>query len=226
MLRAVALHQRPGRRASWLRVPWLVRFVDSYGWRAYAIPVLSVATILVVIEPHASRAAHSLVARSAAVAHVRSATHREPPARPERLRSAPTRHAAVSKCVGNTDAERILVSISKQRAWMCSRNHEVRTSAVTTGEVVNGDATPTGTWEIYAKQTNRYLNGPGYHDYVRYWMPFHGDFGFHDASWQKMSFGSADYRTRGSHGCVHLPTNVMAWLYSWASVGATVTVTA
>ncbi len=132
----------------------------------------------------------------------------------------------VSRCAGNTDAERILVSISKQRAWMCARNHEVRTSAVTTGEVVNGDATPTGTWEIYAKQTNRYLNGPGYHDYVRYWMPFYGDFGFHDASWQRMPFGSSDYRTRGSHGCVHLPTRVMAWLYSWAPIGATVTVSA
>ena len=26
-------------------------------------------------------------------------------------------------------------------------------------------------------------------DYVEYWVPFNGDFGFHDASWQTMPFG-------------------------------------
>jgi lipoprotein-anchoring transpeptidase ErfK/SrfK len=57
---------------------------------------------------------------------------------------------------------------------------------------------------------------------VHYWIPFNGDFGFHDATWQTMPFGSPDYRTQGSHGCVHLPMPTVQWLYNWAQAGSTV----
>ena len=79
-----------------------------------------------------------------------------------------------------------------------------------------------GTWRVQAKQRNRYLEGPGYKEYVQYWIPFDGSFGLHDASWQKMPFGSPQWRTQGSRGCVHLPTTAMAWVYRWVSVGQTV----
>jgi len=59
---------------------------------------------------------------------------------------------------------------------------------------------------------------------VHYWVPFNGSIGFHDATWQTIPFGSPLYQTSGSHGCVHLPTATMAWLYSWLKVGANVTV--
>ena len=55
-------------------------------------------------------------------------------------------------------------------------------------------------------------------------MPFNGDFGFHDAPWQTMPYGAAGYTDNGSHGCVHLPAEAMAWLFNWAAVGATVTI--
>ena len=109
---------------------------------------------------------------------------------------------------------------------MCAGNSQVATTPVTTGEVDNGDATPLGTWHVQDRQTNRYLTGPGYSDYVKYWVPFNGDFGFHDASWQNFPFGSALYTTQGSHGCVHLPTPTMQWFYSWITVGALVTIAA
>jgi lipoprotein-anchoring transpeptidase ErfK/SrfK len=57
---------------------------------------------------------------------------------------------------------------------------------------------------------------------VQYWMPFNGDYGLHDASWQTIPFGSAQYHSAGSHGCVHVPTDVMAWLYQWSAVDQTV----
>jgi hypothetical protein len=37
-----------------------------------------------------------------------------------------------------------------------------------------------------------------------------------------MAFGSPDYATGGSHGCVHLPMPAMAWFYGWSRVDQTV----
>jgi len=105
---------------------------------------------------------------------------------------------------------------------MCQGAKQVYDSPATTGETDNGDATPTGSWLIQSRETDRYLVGPGYRDYVHYWLPFNGDFGFHDATWQTMPFGSPNYHTNGSHGCVHLPMTAVQWLYRWAQVGTTV----
>jgi lipoprotein-anchoring transpeptidase ErfK/SrfK len=116
----------------------------------------------------------------------------------------------------------VLVSISQQRLWACDRSRQVNSTSVTTGRVVDHDRTPVGSWRVQAKQRNRYLVGPGYRDYVHFWVPFNGDFGLHDAPWQKMPFGSPKWRTNGSHGCVHVPTATMDWLYRWAEVGTTV----
>jgi lipoprotein-anchoring transpeptidase ErfK/SrfK len=119
-------------------------------------------------------------------------------------------------------ARTVFVSITKQHVWMCQGHRQVDNTAATTGETDNGDATPTGSWLVQAKQRNRYLVGPGYRDFVHYWIPFNGDFGFHDATWQKMPFGSPQYATNGSHGCVHLPMNQIKWLYRWSRIGTTV----
>jgi lipoprotein-anchoring transpeptidase ErfK/SrfK len=135
----------------------------------------------------------------------------------------------VNECAGNTHVQLVLVNISDQTAWMCSAQTTVYTTPVTTGATADGyDDTPTGTWHVESRQTNqtlRLLSGATYH--VNYWLPFQGNlYGFHDAAWQTMPFGSQDYHTLGSHGCVHLPMAAMAWLFSWASVGTTVTVRA
>ena len=109
---------------------------------------------------------------------------------------------------------------------MCQGTTQVYSTPVTTGDVADGDATPTGSWVVQGKDTDTYLTGPGYRDYVQFWIPFDGDIGFHDASWQTMPFGSLGYTTLGSHGCVHLPLPVVTWLYSWAKIGSTaVTIT-
>jgi hypothetical protein len=110
-----------------------------------------------------------------------------------------------SSCLTNTAAKFVLVSLSQQHVWMCQDHLQVRSGA-----------TPTGSWLVQSRETNRFLTGPGYREYVHYWVPSNCDFGFHDATWQTLPFGSQDYRTEGSHGCVHLPLAAMACPYRWA----------
>ncbi len=151
------------------------------------------------------------------------------------LASATTAQSAVGpNCAENGASKLLLVSISQQHLWACDGTRLVKDTAVTTGapNAPKGvdDSTPTGSWHVYSKQTNRYLSGCDvngcWHDYVQYWLPFDGSVGFHDASWQTFPFGSSEYRTDGSHGCVHLPADFISWLYAWAPVGTTVTVEA
>lgn len=141
--------------------------------------------------------------------------------------------AHTNPCNSNNNGKLLLVSISQQHIWACDNQTLVKQSAVTTGktEVVNGvdDATPTGSWHITSKATDLHLRGSdangSWDDPVKYWIPFDGDIGFHDSSWQTFSYGSSQYKTDGSHGCVHLPLDMMAWVYDWSSVGTAVTVT-
>lgn len=147
--------------------------------------------------------------------------------RPPVTKAGPTHRPAAtpSPCRTSTDPQRVIVSIARQHAWMCAGSRQVRDSAVTTG-MLSAGGTPLGTWHIQAKQTDRWLASGGDSYRVKYWMPYDGDYGFHDASWQKFPFGGPQYRTAGSHGCVHFPTSIMGWLYGWADVGTTVTIAA
>lgn len=119
----------------------------------------------------------------------------------------------------------ILVSIDQQHLWAYDGPTQVYSSPAITGASALDEATPTGTWTIYAKVTNTFLRGPTWDDFVQYWMPFFGAYGLHDASWRDPSqFGTSTYPEQGSHGCVELPVATAAWLFNWASVGTSVTV--
>ena len=39
-----------------------------------------------------------------------------------------------------------------------------------------------------------------------------------------LPYGGAQYRTDGSHGCVHMPLAQIAFLYRWAPIGTPVTI--
>jgi lipoprotein-anchoring transpeptidase ErfK/SrfK len=125
-------------------------------------------------------------------------------------------------CADNGYDRLAVVSITRQHAWMCEKHRQVFSTAVTTGATVDHDQTPLGSWRVQGRERDRDLVGPGYDEHVNYWVPFNGDFGFHDATWQTMPFGSPGYTTQGSHGCVHMPTASMQWFYGWARVGSTV----
>jgi hypothetical protein len=118
-----------------------------------------------------------------------------------------------------------VVDLSAQRARLCKHGEQLRTTLVTTGATALGYGTPTGTWHTYARVRNTTLYpaaGGGYP--VKYWLPYDGPYGVHDSPWQNFAYGSNLYKTRGSHGCIHVPGPMMAWLFAWAPVGTRVRV--
>ena len=142
-----------------------------------------------------------------------------------RSRGAALPTPAPNACERNGNRKLVLVDVSQQHLWLCQGTHVVLDSAVTSGAVdLPYESTPTGSFEIQEKDRNRTLtlvDGQQYR--VKYWIPFQGPlFGFHDAPWQTMPFGSPHYRTKGSHGCVHLPLATIRRLYQWAAVGTAV----
>jgi lipoprotein-anchoring transpeptidase ErfK/SrfK len=196
--------------------------------------VLSVLSVIVVIRP--DRSAHAVAASTSQQppqqqgAPAARPVDAAPPASAPSPAKPPVQMINLksdsSPCQTNTASQFVLVSISAQQAWMCQGSEQVNSSLVTTGDVSADESTPLGSWRVQAKETNQYLTGPGYSDFVRYWVPFNGSFGFHDASWQTFPFGSPLYQSDGSHGCVHFPTSMMSWFFSWISVGAHVTIEA
>ena len=65
-------------------------------------------------------------------------------------------------------------------------------------------------------------NGDEYESFVNYWMAFIGNsYGLHDATWRG-TFGGSIYQGAGSHGCVNMPYNSAAELYSMVSPGTLV----
>ena len=149
------------------------------------------------------------------------------------VKTAPLKASTVSPyCEGTpSGVQHIYVSISKQELYACTGPRLAISTAVTTGAsaLTNvHDATPTGTWRIYSKVRNTVLAGRdangSWYDHVKYWMAFYRGYGFHDASWQTFPYGSSLYKTKGSHGCVHVPLSVIAFLYGWAPIGTLVTI--
>ena len=67
-------------------------------------------------------------------------------------------------------------------------------------------------------------DGPTWHNWVDYWMPFtRGGCGLHDANWRSR-FGGEIYKTNGSHGCVNLPHDKAEELFNMISIGTVVIV--
>ncbi|MDT4899919.1 MAG: hypothetical protein QOJ78_849, partial [Pseudonocardiales bacterium] len=104
----------------------------------------------------------------------------------------------------------------------------VYSAAITSGIVGQDTSTPTGDYTIQGRNRDTVLTiNTGAQYNVKYWIPFDAPlFGFHDSSWQDFPYGSAKYKTQGSHGCVHMPVRAIAFLYKWADIGAKVTIRA
>ena len=73
-----------------------------------------------------------------------------------------------------------------------------------TGNIAKGNNTARGVFPLNYKETDAVLVGEDYASPVKYWMPFNGHIGLHDADW-RTSFGGDIYETNGSNGCVNLP---------------------
>ncbi|MDB5169828.1 MAG: hypothetical protein JWN82_224 [Candidatus Saccharibacteria bacterium] len=140
--------------------------------------------------------------------------------------------ASLNYCAGEK-TKTVIVSVAKRHLWACEGNKQQYISPVITGYVGNAvNLTPIGTYEIYAKQTDRDLKGSdnkgSWNEHVDYWMPFlynqYGAYGFHDAEWrQQDDFGKISSNSvNASHGCVELPDKASTWLYKWSEIGTVV----
>jgi lipoprotein-anchoring transpeptidase ErfK/SrfK len=174
--------------------------------------------------------ARSSLDQPAAAEQPHSSPAATPPASQRKPQQTPARTPAppVNHCAGNRSGQLVLVSIARQHAWLCRGTRTVYNTAVTTGMATADTRTPTGSYRIEGRNKNSVLtlsNGDQYS--VNYWIPFDAPmFGFHDSSWQKFPYGSAKYKTDGSHGCVHLPLPAMKFLYDWVRIGAKVDIRA
>lgn len=116
--------------------------------------------------------------------------------------------------IGKTYVE---VDLTGQHLFLYQDGKMVLQTEIVSGHPAKG-STPNGTYRITYCERDATLRGENYETPVAYWMPFNGDIGMHDATWQP-KFGGDWYVKHGSHGCVNLPLSVAAQIYSYAYKG-------
>lgn len=124
---------------------------------------------------------------------------------------------------GNTYIE---VDLSNQHMYYYQNGVIIFDSDFVSGDMRYEDRkTPSGVYTLYYKKSPDVLRGKlledGTYEYetpVTYWMPFNGGVGFHDATWQPY-FGGSRCWEGGSHGCINLPYDSAATLYSIIQYG-------
>ncbi|MGL5084702.1 MAG: L,D-transpeptidase family protein, partial [Clostridium sp.] len=102
--------------------------------------------------------------------------------------------------IGDTYVE---ISLNKQYVWFHKDGKIVAQGDMVSGDLSKGYKTAIGTYMLTYKEKSATLKGENYTSEVKYWMPFNGNIGLHDASWRN-SFGGEIYKSNGSHGCVNL----------------------
>ena len=120
--------------------------------------------------------------------------------------------------IGSTYIE---VDMTDQHMYYYQGGSIIFDSDIVSGDIRYDDrATPPGIFTLYYKKSPDVLRGEkkpdGTYEYetpVTYWMPFNGGIGFHDATWQDY-FGGDRYTYAGSHGCINMPLDAAATLYS------------
>ncbi len=119
----------------------------------------------------------------------------------------------------------IEVDLTAKRLYAYDNGSIANTFLISAG--APGTPTPTGRFSIYAKYRSQDMTGPNL-DGTTYYQPavpyvnyFTGAYAIHGNYWRPASyFGNI----HSSHGCVGLPVDDSAWLYSWAPIGTPVVV--
>lgn len=112
----------------------------------------------------------------------------------------------------------IEVDLSNQHVYLIVNGSLVTDTPCVTGCVADGHGTPDGLYSITYTESPSVLVGEDYESKVTFWMPFNRGIGLHDATWRG-SFGGNIYYSSGSHGCVNLPYQSAAVIYSYAYAG-------
>lgn len=116
----------------------------------------------------------------------------------------------------------VVTDLSEQLTKVIYNNEVVLEFENVTGKP--GHETNIGYTEIWAKNYNRYLTGPGYSRYVKYAF-FFNDYeeAYHDASWRS-EFGGDIYMTNGSLGCINSREEDIERMDTFVEVGTKVLV--
>ncbi len=118
----------------------------------------------------------------------------------------------------------VFIDKSELKLWIIENRKALQSTLIMLGK--DGFDTPIGSYRIYSKEQNVTLGGPsyGYEAPVKYWMPFRGGIGLHDANWRPYSdFGNTKVRPKyGSHSCVNLPPNITPTIYNLVQIGTLV----
>ena len=116
----------------------------------------------------------------------------------------------------------VIVDKSEQQLFLYDDNELLYTTPVTTGK----DETPsdTGLFKIRYKSTDVVLSdNETYWSPVKYWMPYNGGEGLHDADWRSV-FGTESYHYGGSHGCINMPPEITDEIFNNVEKGTKVLV--
>ncbi len=117
----------------------------------------------------------------------------------------------------------VQIDLKTQHMWVWKNGKVVVSTPIVSGNPNKGMATPPGIFAIRSKMRNVVLRGPGYASPVKYWIPFNGSIGIHDAYWQPI-YGGNRYLYAGSHGCINTPLAAVSVLYQNVSIGTPVVV--
>ena len=117
--------------------------------------------------------------------------------------------------VGDTYVE---ANLTDQHLYLYKDGEVVLETDFVSGKISNGNGTPAGIFGITYKTTDAVLRGQNYETPVKYWMPFYGNYGMHDANWRGV-FGGDIYINNGSHGCINLPPSMAEQIYQYVYTG-------
>ena len=119
-------------------------------------------------------------------------------------------HGAVND-FGSTYLE---VSIDNQHVWLYENGVCTKDSDIVTGlEADPSLRTPRGVWQTSDLYTEHTMTGNYGSAFVHYFIRVTQDgVGLHDASWRKR-FGGDIYLTDGSHGCINMPYEPVAYIF-------------
>ena len=151
------------------------------------------------------------------------------------LKAAVDREAQAANCGHDTGAGKaIVVSLSLQHFIAYQDGCAVKDGPVTTGRPQL--PTPTGSFHVFYKTSPFTMVSPWPKE-SPFWYPTtpvswvlefqYGGYFLHDADWESNAAygpGSENNPYAASHGCIHIQTSTMEWLYSWTPTGTPVTV--
>lgn len=116
----------------------------------------------------------------------------------------------------------IEVSLDEQHLWYYVDGEVYVDTPITSGSLAHGGTDPRVVY-VYTKIPNKWLNGPTWHNFVKYWVAIQGSIGIHDASWRK-EYGGQNYIYNGSHGCINTPLEAMEKIFDKVEIGTPVIV--